>query len=487
MAHNPLLGSRISLISKKNIRYEGTLYSINEADATVALQNVLTFGTEGREGSGGGHVPPQDVVHPYLLFRGCDIKDLHVHEGGTPPTSETVESSKAATATTSTNASRETSKVASTSASTSASELEPNDDNDTCIHQGEGQGSDDDDNNTPDPTKVTEPSKGTTAATSPSPKESATGERGVTDSTQGKKDCDHGSPPLKEEYNDADPVDGQVGEHREKEQQDAGRGSGGGRRDQERSNGFQSHQHNQQQQHHTWQQPLPTGRRRRRGRGRNGGGGVEGEGGRGGPDHSNSRMMVGTGASLLRRKARGAVFCDDRNDAIAKSDFDFASSNADFRSDRKSDEPNLPSINDGDDHRPPPSSSTIYNKDDFFDSISCDVTDRQNGLDNRLRGAEERNLNTETFGAVSLGNGRRGGRRNRGRGRRGGGAMGGGGRGGRFEQGRRDGSGRGEAPRPRENGRWRQEGGGAGIRRGREGRTGGAEVEQFRAVEVGRV
>lgn len=80
MSHNPLLGSRISLISKKSIRYEGTLYSISESDATVALQNVRTFGTEGREGDA-QFVPPQDgVVHPYLLFRGCDIKDLHVHE-----------------------------------------------------------------------------------------------------------------------------------------------------------------------------------------------------------------------------------------------------------------------------------------------------------------------------------------------------------------------------------------------------------------------
>lgn len=75
-------GNRISLISKKNIRYEGILYSINETNSTLALQNVRSLGTEGREKAdpSTSFVAPQEGVHAYLLFRGCDIKDLHVHE-----------------------------------------------------------------------------------------------------------------------------------------------------------------------------------------------------------------------------------------------------------------------------------------------------------------------------------------------------------------------------------------------------------------------
>ena len=75
-------GNRISLISKKNIRYEGILYSINETNSTLALQNVRSFGTEGREKTdpSTSFVAPQEGIHAYLLFRGCDIKDLHVHE-----------------------------------------------------------------------------------------------------------------------------------------------------------------------------------------------------------------------------------------------------------------------------------------------------------------------------------------------------------------------------------------------------------------------
>jgi len=72
------------LISKRDIRYEGTLYSINEQEATVALQNVRSYGTEGREKAPHLAVPARpDTVHDWLVFRGCDIQDLHVHDRDT--------------------------------------------------------------------------------------------------------------------------------------------------------------------------------------------------------------------------------------------------------------------------------------------------------------------------------------------------------------------------------------------------------------------
>jgi hypothetical protein len=86
-------------------------------------------------------------------------------------------------------------------------------------------------------------------------------------------------------------------------------------------------------------------------------------------------------------------------------------------------------------------SNSYYDKDDFFDSISCDALDKQNGIDNRLRGKVERNLNTETFGAFALNSqrrhrGRGSGRGNYGRGRGGRGRGRGRGRGGRPGVGR---------------------------------------------------
>ncbi|KAL2214200.1 hypothetical protein CC79DRAFT_115731 [Sarocladium strictum] len=77
------LGSRISLISKSDIRYVGTLHEINSDESTVSLENVRSFGSEGRKGNPEEEIAASDQVYEYIVFRGSDVKDLRIEEPST--------------------------------------------------------------------------------------------------------------------------------------------------------------------------------------------------------------------------------------------------------------------------------------------------------------------------------------------------------------------------------------------------------------------
>ncbi|XP_050529115.1 protein LSM14 homolog A isoform X2 [Daktulosphaira vitifoliae] len=72
----PELGSKISLISKADIRYEGKLFTVDPQECTIALSHVQSFGTEDRLTE--FKVPAQSQIYNYILFRGSDIKDIKV-------------------------------------------------------------------------------------------------------------------------------------------------------------------------------------------------------------------------------------------------------------------------------------------------------------------------------------------------------------------------------------------------------------------------
>ncbi|KAI1294412.1 Scd6-like Sm domain-containing protein [Xylaria venustula] len=79
------LGSRISLISKSDIRYSGILHEINSEESTVSLESVKSYGTEGRRGNPADEVPASEQIYEYIVFRGSDVKDLRIEQAPAPP------------------------------------------------------------------------------------------------------------------------------------------------------------------------------------------------------------------------------------------------------------------------------------------------------------------------------------------------------------------------------------------------------------------
>jgi len=78
------IGSRISLISKSDIRYRGILHSIDPAASTVSLEQVRSMGTEGRKGNPSDEIAPTDQLYEFIVFRAADVKDLSIEAPAEP-------------------------------------------------------------------------------------------------------------------------------------------------------------------------------------------------------------------------------------------------------------------------------------------------------------------------------------------------------------------------------------------------------------------
>ncbi|PUU80928.1 Scd6-like Sm domain-domain-containing protein [Tuber borchii] len=67
------------------IGYVGRLHDINSENHTVALEQVVSHGTEGRRGDPAKEIAGSDNVYEYIVFRGGDVKDLRIEETAPQP------------------------------------------------------------------------------------------------------------------------------------------------------------------------------------------------------------------------------------------------------------------------------------------------------------------------------------------------------------------------------------------------------------------
>lgn len=71
------VGKTISLVSKANVRYIGTLATVSAESSSLVLRDVQDYGTEDRV-SGAGSIPGNPSVIPEMTFLGTDVADLQV-------------------------------------------------------------------------------------------------------------------------------------------------------------------------------------------------------------------------------------------------------------------------------------------------------------------------------------------------------------------------------------------------------------------------
>jgi len=68
--------NKIQIITNSEIRYRGKLYQVNPMEKTIALREVISYGTEDRRAD--TIIQPVQTVYDCIVFRSTDIKELEV-------------------------------------------------------------------------------------------------------------------------------------------------------------------------------------------------------------------------------------------------------------------------------------------------------------------------------------------------------------------------------------------------------------------------
>lgn len=269
-----LINSKISLISHQDLRYDGTLFSINTEESSIVLKDVQCLGTEDRILDPSMKIPSNPAIIPFVTFPGEEIKDLYVHE-----------------------------EAAAAKAATSLP-------------------------NPPATTKSANDSK-----------------------TENKKQSND----KKNVYQPPRPASGSETH--------------------EKGNKKQYNNANSHNKANISSTTTTTTVRR---------------------ENKSDGVGAGTGAHLLKMRERKGYDGGSAAPPAATGEFDFEAGLNVFKKDEV-----LAKVAK---EKEEVKEVVKYKKDDFFDSISCDMLDRQEGIKNRLTPGEERVLNQDTFGAVALQN-----------------------------------------------------------------------------------
>ena len=109
-----------------------------------------------------------------------------------------------------------------------------------------------------------------------------------------------------------------------------------------------------------------------------------------------SRSSAGTGEHLLKLRVKKVGGGDAPESVVGEFDFEkmLTGFNKKIELDKVAD------VNQGNDAVK--AKQLSYKKEDFFDTLSCDMLDKEEGRKTRMTASEERNLNQDTFGAIAV-------------------------------------------------------------------------------------